>query len=98
MRTIGVIAGGHVAVGVVEDTRVVGPIRRYPQNDGQSDSLAETPADDYAQRLLREIEEVSGGDEIAAIGVGIPGIIRDGLIEESPNLQQLKGLNLRAAL
>ena len=45
--------------------------------------------------LRREIEQAAAGAEIAAIGIGAPGIIRGGLIEESPNLQQLKGLNLR---
>ena len=91
MRTIGVLAGEHVAVGVVEDNRVVGAIRRYQ-------SLADTPAEGYFEQLRREIEEAGAGGAIAAIGIGVPGIICDGLIEESPNLHQLKGLNLGARL
>ena len=98
MRTIGVLAGGHVAVGVVDGNRVVGPIRRYPEDESQSESLAEMPAEAYGERLRREIQEVGAGGEFAAIGVGIPGIIRAGLIEESPNLHQLKGLDLGALL
>ncbi len=97
MRTIGVIAGEHVAVSVVEDNRVVAAIRRYPAN-GDSELLAEMPADSYGERLCREIEAVAEGEEIGAIGVGVPGIINEGLIEESPNLQQLKGLNLGALI
>src|SRR5207247_6939546 len=38
------------------------------------------------------------GQAIAAVGVGFPGINRNGLIEESPNLSQAKGLNLGEAL
>src|SRR4029434_2360189 len=38
------------------------------------------------------------GIEIRAVGVGFPGITREGGIEESPNLQQVNGLNLKAAL
>jgi glucokinase len=91
-------AGERVAVGVVEGNRVVGSIRRYPEEESQADSLAETPAEAYVDLMRREIEEVSAGAEIGVIGVGIPGIIRDGVIEESPNLHQLKGLNLRALL
>ena len=91
-------AGERIAVGVVEANRVVGPIRRYPEEEGRSDSLAEMPAEAYADLMRREIEEVSAGAEIGVIGVGTPGIIRDGVIEESPNLQQLKGLNLGALL
>ena len=91
-------AGERIAVGVVEGNRVVGPIRRYPEQEGRSDSLAEMPAEAYGDLMRREIEEVSAGAEIGVIGVGTPGIIRDGVIEESPNLQQLKGLNLGALL
>jgi glucokinase len=91
-------AGERIAVGVVEGNRVVGPIRRYPEEEGRSDSLAEMPAEAYGDLMRREIEEVSAGGQIGVIGIGTPGIIRDGVIEESPNLQQLKGLNLRALL
>ena len=96
MRTIGVIAGEHVAVGVVQDNRVVGAIRRYPEDN--TGSLAEMPAEQYGAQIQHEIEALTEGDELACIGVGVPGIIRDGLIEESPNLQQLKGLNLGTLL
>jgi glucokinase len=96
---IGVRAAGEtIAVGVVDGSRVSGPIRRFPEEEGQSDSLAETPAEAYGALLRRKIEEAGGGGEIALIGIGTPGIIRDGVIEESPNLQQLKGLNLGALL
>jgi glucokinase len=91
-------AGERIAVGVVEGARIVGPIRRYPEDGADEDSLAEMPAEAYARLLRREIEQTAAGAEIALIGIGIPGIIRDGVIEDSPNLQQLKGLNLRGAL
>src|SRR5260370_12161110 len=91
-------AGERIAVGVVEGNRVVGTIRRYPEEEGRSDSLAEMPAEAYGDLMRREIEEVSAGGEIGVIGVGTPGIIRDGVIEESPNLQQLQGLHLGALL
>jgi glucokinase len=91
-------AGERIAVGVVEGNRVVGPIRRYPEEEGRSDSLAEMPAEAYGDLMRSEIEAASAGAQIAVIGVGTPGIIRNGVIEESPNLQQLKGLNLGALL
>jgi glucokinase len=90
MRTIGMMAGERVFAGAVEENRLLGEIHSYG-------SAPETPAEAYFDRLRREIEDI-GGHEIGAIGVGVPGIIRDGLIEESPNLQQLKGLNLGTLL
>ena len=92
------ITGDSLAIGAVEDNRVVGPIRRYPEESGPGESLAATPAEGFGDILRREIEQAAAGAEISAIGIGAPGIIRDGLIEECPNLQQLKGLNLRDSL
>jgi len=92
------IAGERVSVGAVEENHVVGPIRRYPEAGNPGDSLAETPAESFGEVLQREIEKAAAGAEISAIGIGAPGIIRDGLVEECPNLQQLKGLNLRTVL
>jgi len=96
-RVIGVRAASEVlAVGMVEENRVVGAIRRYP---GEGfDSLIEAPAEKFGEMLRREIEEAAAGADIGAIGIGMPGIILGGIIEESPNLQQLKGLNLGALL
>jgi glucokinase len=91
-------AGERIAVGVVEGAKIVGPIRRYPEEGSNEDSLAEMPAEAYGRLLRHEIEETAAGAEIEAIGIGIPGIILEGVIEDSPNLQQLKGLNLRGLL
>src|ERR1022692_1604503 len=91
-------AGERIAVGVVEENRLVGPIRRYPEEGGESDSLAETPAEAFGDLLRIEIQEAGGGAAIEVIGIGTPGIILDGVIEESPNLKQLKGMKLRELL
>jgi len=91
MRTIGVIAGERVTVGVVEGNRLTGEIRR-------SQPPPDLPVEQYYQQLRGEIAEVGAGGEIEAIGVGVPGIVRGGIIEESPNVHRLKGLNLGAAL
>jgi predicted NBD/HSP70 family sugar kinase len=59
--------------------------------------------DEVAGRLYQHAEEACEAAGVAlasigAVGVGIPGIIRCGVIEESPNIPQLKGLNLEVAL
>jgi len=94
MRTIGVLAGEHIAVAVVDEGRLASAIHRYPDEE----TLADAPAESYAELLRVAIREAAAFDDIDVIGIGMPGIIRGGLIEESPNLQQLKGLNLRDAL
>ena len=98
-HVIGVRAAGEaLAVGVVEGDRVVGRVRRYPEEGGRSDSLIEMPAETFGELLRRQIEQAAAGADIEAVGIGMPGIILEGVIAESPNLQQLKGLNLRALL
>src|SRR5438552_45471 len=92
-RTIGVTTSEHVVVGVVENNRLLGSLRVYPEDDSTEDLLG-MPAEAIAHRIRLEIEAVSNGQSIEAIGVGIPGIIRGPIIEESPNLQQLKGCNM----
>jgi predicted NBD/HSP70 family sugar kinase len=49
-------------------------------------------------RSPQQIELVTGGTPVEAVGIGFAGIIRDGRIEESPNLQQTKGFYLQGAL
>src|SRR5262249_122023 len=39
-----------------------------------------------------------GEQEIAAVGMGLAGITKEGMVEESPNLQQIKGHNLGTML
>src|SRR5437762_1311255 len=90
------IAGESLSAAAVEDNRVVGAIGYYPREGDLP--LAETTNESFGELLRQEIEQAAGGAEIAAIGVGAPGIIREGLIEECPNLQQLKGMPLGALL
>jgi len=60
--------------------------------------LLSMPADAIAAKVVEAVSVVAGGQPLAALGVGFPGIIRDGVIEESPNLQQIKGFRLQLAL
>jgi glucokinase len=97
-RTIGVIAGEHLAAGLVEDNRLSGAIRIFPEGEREPELLLEMPAEEIVQQMHRLIEEARQGETVAAVGVGHPGIIRDGVIEDSPNLRQVKGHDLGTAL
>jgi predicted NBD/HSP70 family sugar kinase len=88
----------HIAVGLVEDDKVVGPLNIYPEKSQTLDPLQSVPAESIVEGVRRQVEKVANGAEIAAIGIGFPGIIRAGVVEDSPNLQQVKGFALQAAL
>ncbi len=97
-RTIGVTTADHVVVGVVEDHKLLGSLRVYPETGSSAEALHGMPADAIAQVIAGEIAAVAKGHKIEAIGVGFPGFIRGGIIEESPNLQQLKGSHMQEVL
>src|SRR6202021_190775 len=97
-RTAGVLVMEHVAVGLVESDKVVGSLRRYPEKKDSGDALLSMPADQIAECIRQQLESIAKGEDIHAIGLGFPGVIRDGIVEDSPNLQQVKGFNLQGAL
>ena len=97
-HTIGALVTEHIAVGVIEANEVVGSVRRFPDENNLRDVLEGMPAEEIVRRIGQEIELISQGVEVDAVGVGFPGINRNGLVEDSPNLKQTKGLNLEEAL
>ncbi|MDT5268212.1 MAG: glucokinase [Acidobacteriota bacterium] len=97
-HTIGALVTEHIAVGVIEANEVVGSVRRFPDENNLRDVLEGMPAEEIVRRIGQEIELISQGVEVDAVGVGFPGINRNGLVEDSPNLKQTKGLNVAEAL
>jgi len=97
-QTIGVLATRQVAVGVVEDNAVTGPIRIFPNVEDNPDALRTMPGDDIAELIGQQVLLAAKEREIDGVGVGFPGVIRNGVVEESPNLQQIKGFAFAGSL
>lgn len=95
---IGVLAAEHIAAGLVENNRIVDAIRVFPDRDTDDNPLIEMPADEIVQRIAERINIARQSREVSAVGLGFPGIIRDGVVEDSPNLQQMKGKHLAEAV
>jgi glucokinase len=96
---IGVLAMEHIAVGLVDGNRMVGPVLSYPEREeAAAGALLSIPADRIAETIAELVRQAAAGHPIDAIGVGVPGIIRDGVVEDSPNLTQMKGFRLGQAL
>jgi glucokinase len=93
-RTIGVTTAERIATGLVEGEALVGKLRVHEDAPG-AEPLFSTPPAGIAESLAQEIAAVADGASVDAIGIGMPGIIVDCFIEESPNLRQLKGVNMR---
>jgi glucokinase len=96
-RSIGGVVTDHLALGVVDGNQVSGGVFRYPDN-GETDAIRAMPAEDLVRLQADEVKALAEGEPLEAIGLAYPGIIRNGVIEESPNLQQLKGFAMEAEL
>jgi predicted NBD/HSP70 family sugar kinase len=90
---IGVLATQYLWVGAVEGT-ALGEVRIYPDPSASRIDLKTMHAGDMLVRIREMIVEVSQGRKVEWVGAGFPGIVRSGVIEESPNLGQLKGLHI----
>jgi len=91
---IGVVMTEHIVAGRLEDMRLVGEASRYPQDADQVEELSAVPGGELVDILAREIISVATQGEVDAIGVAVPGVVRQGVVEDSPNISQIKGMRL----
>ena len=91
---IGVVVTAHIVAGKLEDMRLAGETVRYPQEDDAIDALTAVPGSELVDLLAGQIIAVAGKKPVDAIGVAVPGVIRQGVVEDAPNLTQLKGMRL----
>jgi glucokinase len=94
-RSIGVVMTADITAGLIEDHRLVGEIRRYPEDPDELHGLIDLPTGDLVEvicDLILSLKPAEG--ELSAIGIALPGIVRAGVVEDSPNLAQLKGARI----
>ena len=94
-KTIGVVVSERVSAGLVVDHKLVGPLYSYPPHEDSEESLVELHTDALIKAICEQIMHARDGhNDVAAVGVGIPGFIRAGVVEDAPNLPQLKGARI----
>ncbi len=97
---IGVVMTSRIVTGRLEDQRLTGKLLHYPEDPELMNELDAIPGSELVEILAEHILALAGetsgrgGGKADAIGVAVPGIVRSGVIEESPNLKQLKGMRL----
>jgi len=103
-RTAGVIMAQRIYAGLVVDHDLVGELQTYPAapapHDADDDnSLVELPTASLVKEICQLIAAIADqGESLDAVGVALPGLIRGGVVEESPNLPQLKGAHIQELL
>jgi predicted NBD/HSP70 family sugar kinase len=95
-KTIGVTVTERIQAGLVVDHQIVGDFHVYPEDREEQDALVELHAEALVKKICDQIEGAAGGaKDIQAVGVGLPGLVRAGVVEEAPNLPQLKGARVQ---
>jgi predicted NBD/HSP70 family sugar kinase len=98
---IGVVITDHIAAARLKELRLARKVLRYPGERDAVGALEAIPDSTLVDLLAEQIASLAGGeagagnaDAIDAIGVAVPGFVRSGVVEESPNLPQMKGTRL----
>ncbi len=92
--SIGVVMTEHIVAGRLQDQRITGKLLRYPADLEEVDALTSVPGGELIQILADEIATLAADGGADAIGVAVPGVIRHGVVEDSPNLTQIKGMRM----
>jgi predicted NBD/HSP70 family sugar kinase len=95
-KTIGVTLSEQVLAGLVVDHKLVGELQRFPADEDERDVLIEMHTDALVQTICEQVVAAANGEnDLAGVGVAVPGLIKNGVVEEAPNLAQLKGARLQ---
>ncbi len=95
-KTIGVVLSERVISGLVIDHNIVGEIFAFPDNDENESALVEMHTDALVEIICEQVKRAQGDHkDVTAVGVAMPGLIKDGVVDDSPNLPQLKGARIR---
>lgn len=102
-KTVGVVMTDRIVAGLIDNHKVSGALRYSPDKPHaepeENDPLIDTPADVLWEMICDEIAAIApAGSGVQAVGVAMPGMIRGGVVEDSPNLPQLKGAKVEDAI
>ncbi len=95
---IGVVMTERIVAGRLKDQHLTGNVLHYPEDRTQFDALSAVPGSRLVDILAGLIASLGSNVPVDAIGVALPGIIRHGVVEDSPNLPQIKGMRIAADL
>ena len=95
-NAIGIVITDHIVAGRLQDQKLIGKLLRYPEDPGEPDILSSIPISElvaiFSEFVTTLVKE--GNGTLDAIGIAVPGIVRNGVVEDSPNLTQIKGIHL----
>jgi glucokinase len=102
-NTVGVVMTTKIVAGLIENHKLHGDLKEFPESIDDTNGLIEVPAESLCDLLTEAIATQAGSHSgVEAAGVAVPGYVHQGILLDSPNLPQLKGArvseNIRARL
>ena len=95
---IGVLVAERIAAALVDNHELSSPVHSYPEDDLVSDALLGLPVELLVERIVEVVGPLVKKGKPSCLGIGVPGIVQNGSIADSPNLIQLKGQHLQMLL
>ncbi len=95
-NAIGIVITEHIVAGRLEDQQLVGKLLRFPEDAGKPDALSTIPVGELVDIFCKFVTTLADQSKapLDAIGIAVPGIVRHGIVEDAPNLTQIKGVHL----
>jgi predicted NBD/HSP70 family sugar kinase len=93
---IGIFIAERITAAAVSNHAVTAPVIEFPDDHSKSDALLGMPAEGIVRKIVELIGKLNLKELPTHVGIGMPGIVRNGVVEDSPNLIQLKGVNMKA--
>ena len=98
-KIVGVTLTERMLAGLVVDHKLAGTLRQFPENDNDQYAMVEMPTDGLIRTICERVSEAAEGTQgVTAVGVALPGVIKNGVVEDAPNLPQLKGARVQELL
>jgi predicted NBD/HSP70 family sugar kinase len=98
-KTVGVTLSERIVAGLVVDHKLAGSVQRFPGEHDEEDALVELHTEALVETIGRLVVQVANGEkDLTAVGLALPGLVKSGVVEESPNLPQLKGARIQELL
>src|SRR5437764_15298332 len=91
-RTVGVLVMEHIAAGLVDGNKVVGPLKIFPESPQSLAPLQSMPSGDITEAIRGLVEQVAGREKIEAVGPGFAGILPSGVVSVDPNRPRVNGV------
>jgi len=98
-ESLGIIFAQRIYAGLIVNHQLASSLLAHPPGTAEDDDdfLVEMPTDAVISAIGDLALKAAAGHEsaISSVGLAIPGLVRNGIVEEAPNLPQLKGAHVQ---